>query len=155
MTAFIRHIVCFGNPLHGDDGFGHAVYRRLASLPAPADLRLFDAGTAGLSALALFRNCDETIIVDARAAGGVPGSLSQPSPQTLIAEAALSSHGAGVGYLLRALSALPEPMPNIRILAAEISTATPFQWGLSSPVADAVDKAVTILSRYFHTDGHE
>lgn len=151
----MRHIICFGNPLHGDDGFGHAVYQRLASLPAPADVRLFDAGTASLSALALFQDCDETIIVDARISGVKPGSLSQPAPQTLIAEATLSNHGAGVGYLLRALAALPEPMPKISILAAEISTATSFHWGLSSPVAGAVDKAVVILSRYFHANGHE
>lgn len=155
MIPWMRHIICFGNPLHGDDGFGHAVYQRLAALPAPADLRLFDAGTPGLSALALFRGCDETIIVDARISGAEPGSLSHPSPQTLIAEATLSSHGAGVGYLLRALEALPEPMPKISILAAEISTATSFQWALSSPVASAVDKAVAILSCYFHANGHE
>jgi hydrogenase maturation protease len=108
-TPTMRHILCFGNPLHGDDGFGPAVHERLAELPLPKTLRLFDAGTPGLAALALFHDCDEAIVVDALAPGDAPGRLSQPAPGRAIAmEDVLPGHGVGVGYLLRALAALPE-----------------------------------------------
>jgi hydrogenase maturation protease len=150
----VMRILCFGNPLHGDDGFGPAVYQRLASLPLPEDLCLIDAGTPGLAALALFRDCDEVVIVDALAPGGVPGKLSHPLPETIAAEASLPGHGVGVGYLLRALAALPEPAPRIHIIAAEASAVTPFQPGLSEPVARAVEDAVILLSGYFALNGH-
>lgn len=148
----MRHIVCFGNPLHGDDGFGHAVYQRLAQLPAPADLRLFDAGTPGPAALVLFQDCDEVLIVDARLSGGEPGRLGQPAPETVMAETSLAGHGMGVGYLLHALAALPETMPRIRIISAETATVAAFRPGLSAPLLRAVDEAVALLSPYFIGD---
>ncbi|MGD0960357.1 MAG: hydrogenase maturation protease [Methylomonas sp.] len=145
----MRHILCFGNPLHGDDGFGHAVYQQLVTLPLPNDLRLFDAGTPGPAALMLFQGCDEVIIVDACNLGNEPGRLSQPLPEAIIAEASVSGHGAGVGYLLQALAALPEQAPRIRIIAVEIATAKPFQPGLSAAVTRGVDEAVSLLRTYF------
>lgn len=151
----MRHIVCFGNPLHGDDGFGPAVYQRLASLPLPEGLRLFDAGTPGLAALTAFEGCDEAIIVDAVAPAGAPGRISYPPPEAISIESSLPGHGMGVGYVLRALTAQPGPTPRIRIIAAEVSRATLFQPGLSEPMARAVDEAVAILRAYFgpNSDG--
>lgn len=145
----MRHILCFGNPLHGDDGFGPEVYRRLAALPCPADLRLFDAGTPGLSALSLFQDCDEVVIVDTSAPRGQPGRLSQPPFDIIAAETVPVGHGIGVGYLLRALSALPEPLPRIRIVAAEAADITPFRPGLSPALNSAVDAACALLRDYF------
>jgi hydrogenase maturation protease len=150
----VRRILCFGDPLHGDDGFGHAVYQRLAALPLPHDLCLIDAGTPGLSALPLFQGCAEVIIIDALAPSGSPGRLSQPLPEAIAAEAFLPAHGVGVGYLLRALTALPEQSPQIRIIAAEASGVTPFRSGLSQPVSRAVDEAVALLRPYFEPNGH-
>ena len=66
----MRHVICFGNELHGDDGFGAAVHRRLAAMPLPADARLFEAGTRGLDALGLFEGCAEAILVDAAEPAG-------------------------------------------------------------------------------------
>ncbi len=150
----MRHILCFGNLLHGDDGFGPAVYQRLSALPLPNDLRLFDAGTPGLAALALFQDCDEVIIIDALAPGVAPGRLNHLSPETIFAEASLPGHGVGVGYLLQALAALPEQAPRIRIIAVEASEVTPFQPGLSESVARAVEGTVMLLNAYFepHSD---
>ena len=148
----MRHILCFGNPLHADDGFGHAVYQRLAALPLPSDLRLFDAGTPGLSALGLFQGCDEVIIIDALAPGGVPGRLSQLMPESIAVESVLPGHAIGVGYLLQALAALSEPIPALRIIAVETAVVCAFQPGLSVPVANAVSQAVALLMPYFDTD---
>lgn len=150
----MRHILCFGNPLHGDDGFGPKVYERLARLPAPRNLRLFDAGTPGLAALALFEGCEAVVIVDALAPGNRPGQLVQLAPEDLVAEPVLPGHGLGLGYLLRALAALPGPVPKIDILAAEALSVTPFQPGLSQPMARAVETAAARLSLYFTPDDH-
>jgi hydrogenase maturation protease len=149
----VRHIICFGNPLHGDDGFGPAVYQRLAALPLPKDLRLFDAGAPGLAALALFQDCDEAIIVDAMASGAEPGRLAEIPPDFALLESSLSAHGAGVGYLLRALAVQSEPTPRIRIIAAEAVRVAPFQPGLSEPMAKAVEDAFALLRGHFAPNG--
>lgn len=149
------HILCFGNALHGDDGFGPAVYQGLSALPQPNGLRLFDAGTPGLAALTLFQGCDEAIIVDALAPANSPGKLFELSADAILSESALPGHGVGVGFLLQALAALPERQPSIRIIAAEAATLTPFQPGLSEDVALAVEKAIALLSVYFIQNNHE
>lgn len=149
-----RHIICFGNPLHGDDGFGPALYQRLSRLPRPVGLRLTDAGVPGPAALALFQDCEEVVIVDASAPAGAPGRISRPTPCSVATESSPTGHGLGVGYLLRALSALPEPAPHIEIIAVEAYVVTPFQPFLSAPVARAVDEVATLLRPYFGANGH-
>lgn len=141
----MRHIVCFGNPLHGDDGFGYAVYRRLIALPLPDNVRAFDAGTPGPAALALFQGCDEVVIVDAIRADDAPATLCHVLPEALADDATPAGHGVGVAYLLKALAALPEPMPRIRIVAAPCAAPTPFRPGLSAAVDQMVDEAVAWL----------
>ncbi len=150
-----RHVICFGNPLHGDDGFGPAVYERLACLPRPKDLRLTDAGTPGPAALALFQDCGEVVIVDTLSPAGAPGRLRWLPPSAVMAEQSLAGHGSGAGYILRALAALPEHVPHIKILAAEASAVTPFCPGLSAPAAKAVNDAVALLSKYFEAGSDE
>jgi len=151
----MRHILCFGNPLHGDDGFGPAVYRRLAQLPLADSVRLFDAGTPGLAALALFRDCGEAIIVDALAPAGQPGRLVELAAAEIPPEPTAAGHGHGVGYLLAALAVMPEPAPILRIVAAEAAAVEPFRPGLSAPIAAAVERAVALLSVYFAPQHHE
>jgi hydrogenase maturation protease len=137
----MRHIICFGNALHGDDGFGPAVYRQLVERPLPESVRVFDAGTCGLAALNLFEDCDEALIVDCTMSGGRPGSLSEIEPGSLSPENPKSAHGSGVAFLLEALTALPGPTPRLRIYAAEAESIRPFSPGLSEPVAQAVQQA--------------
>lgn len=147
-----RHIICFGNPLHGDDGFGPAVYERLRRLPLAPGVRLTEAGTPGPAALVLFLDCAEVVIVDALMPAGAPGRVSEPSIDATFVEATGAGHGVGVGFLLRALAILPEPPPSIKILAAEATTVTPFKPGLSPPVARAVDEVVARLRPFFRAD---
>jgi len=141
----MRHLICFGNSLHGDDGFGPAVYRRLSATSLPPQWRLFEAATRGLDALVLFDGCDEAVLVDACAPAGQPGRLHQPSPSEIGESWVGSGHGEGVGYLIRALSALDQIPPTLRILAAEMAALSPFQPGLSGPMAGAVDEAEALL----------
>lgn len=140
----MRHVICFGNDLHGDDGFGAAVCQRLAELPLPADVRVFAAGTRGLDALALFEDCDEAIVVDAGEPAGQPGRLGFPVAETLAEDSSLPGHGAGVGYLLRALAALGQT-PRLRIVTAEAAALTPFHTELSPEMQRAVEETVPLL----------
>lgn len=140
-----RHILCFGNPLHGDDGFGAAVYADLAARRRGAGVRLFDAGTPGLAALALFEDCDEAIIVDVLAPAGAPGRIARPDPAGVAAEATPAPHGMGLGYVLQALAALPGPRPALRIIGAQAHSHRPFSPGLSAPVARAARQVARSL----------
>jgi len=146
----MRHVIFFGNALHGDDGFGPVVYHRLGRLDLPADVRLFEAGTCGLNALALFEGCDEAIVVDALAPGNHPGRVIQPAARTLALDAALAGHDAGVGHLLAALAALGVPPPHI--IAAEAERVQPFSHVLSAAMTRAVDAAVALLCRRLGID---
>lgn len=149
-----RHIIFFGNPLHGDDGFGAAVYALLAARERPVGLRLTEAGAPGPAALALFQDFDEVIIVDALSPAGAPGRISRPSVTSIIEEGTIAGHGQGLGYLLRALMALQEVTPRVEIIGAEVAAVTPFRLELSAPVARAAAQVAELLGSYFEERAH-
>jgi len=138
--------------MHGDDGFGAVVYQHLAKITLPEDIRIFDAGTPGLNAIALFENCNEVIIVDALSPHGAPGRLHYLTPEQLSDDMLLPSHGAGVGFLLQTVAALNSHPPTIKIIAVEVENIVPFQPGLSLSVSRAVDKVKAYLSHYIGLD---
>lgn len=144
----MRHVIFFGNPLHGDDGFGPAVFERMKQCALPSDVRLFDAGTCGLNALALFDNCTEAIVVDAMAPGAHPGRITQPAATEILEESALPGHAAGVGFLLKALAALsPREAPLQRFLTVEAQSIAAFSPGLSPAVQAAVEPAFDLICK--------
>ena len=145
-----RHaLLCLGNELHGDDGFGIAVGRALAASGLPAPWQLVSAGTRGLEALAVLQDCATAIVVDAAAPAGRPGRLQQWQPEDVALEDARADHGLGLGWVLRALRSLhdatPAAAPRLRILTAEMSGLQPFHIGLSAPVQAAVPAATARL----------
>ncbi|MEX8518183.1 MAG: hydrogenase maturation protease [Leptothrix sp. (in: b-proteobacteria)] len=137
-----RHLLCFGNELHGDDGFGPAVGRRLAALPLPPPWQLHQMGTRGLDALALLQDCEAAIVIDAAAPDGQPGRLRELAASAVPVETALAGHGMGLGFVLRALQASGAPLPALRILTAEMTEVRMFCMSLSPAVSAAVDAAV-------------
>lgn len=65
-----------GNIFQGDDAFGVTVVRRLAELPLPDGVRMMDAGIRSIDlAFELLKAYDFTILVDATARGGEPGTV--------------------------------------------------------------------------------
>lgn len=139
----MRHVICFGNTLHGDDGFGPEVYQRLAALLLPPDVRVFDAGTRGLDALGLFEGCQEAIIVDALEPGSQPGQVTRHAPEAFAPEPSMTGHGAGVAYLLAALAALGGPP--LQLVVAEAASLRSFSIGLSERMQHAVHETVQIV----------
>ena len=148
------HVICFGNELHGDDGFGPAVHARLAAAALPAGVRLMRADLAGLAAIACFEGCAQAIIVDAVQGFGPPGSLHDLNASAIAADAAGNEaragfHGAGVGSLLQLLPAALERVPAIRLVGVEAGHIQAFAPGLSVAVAAAVEMAAAhIIARW-------
>ena len=145
------HVICFGNLWQGDDGFGVHVYRRLRERPVPPrQVKLFDAGIAGLGALGYFEGCRKAVIVDALKTCGRVGhvrrvrldKLDPPGPE-------LSLHAFGVHHLLTALPAVlgGRALPEIVLIGAQIGEVRRFRDELTSPLQAAIDKAVRLVQR--------
>ena len=133
-------ILCFGNSLHGDDGFGHAVSLALARTLHDPNVEIHDCAIRGLDALPLFADCAHVVIVDV-IMGDLPGRLRVLSLDEIPPESSSSSHGAGIGALLAAVRADLTSPPTIDVIAVEIASVTPFAPGLSPQVASAIVEA--------------
>lgn len=142
------HIICFGNELHGDDGFGAAMHARLAALPWRAGVRVFRADTSGCAALSLFEDCERAILVDAVSGFGAPGSLHCLPAEAIAEEPDGGGHGFGVGGLLRLAAATLARMPQIHLIGVEAACMRAFTPGLSPAVAANLDAAVELVERY-------
>lgn len=141
-----RHIVCFGNALHGDDGFGDRIYAQLCQLTWPKDVEVFNAGIAGLNALRFLEKCSHAILVDALANFGNVGEICLLRPEDLADRPQqLTGHGLGIPYLLEALKVIRDPLPDILIVGVEIAAVTPFFPGLSDKIEQAVPKTVQLI----------
>jgi hydrogenase maturation protease len=145
------HIICFGNELHGDDGFGPEVYRSLTQLfgdiTSSSKVQIYNGGIAGLNAVTLFENCDHVFLVDAQAGAGNIGKLTwYPDGQLpYFGEVNQDGHGVGLAFLLRAVELLVKPIPSISLLTVKIEPVHTFSPGLSHTVSISVGKAVTQL----------
>jgi len=141
-----RHIVCFGNELHGDDGFGIRVYAQLCRLTWPKDVEVFNAGIAGLNALRFLEDCSQAILVDALANFGNVGEVFLLRPEDLADRPEqLTGHGLGIPYLLEALKVIREPQPDTLIVGVEIAAVNPFSPGLSDKTEQAIPKTVQLI----------
>lgn len=143
----MRHVIGFGNPLHGDDGVAAVICAALRDQALASDVRVFDAGTRGLDALALLAGCQEAILIDAAWPVDRPGRITFPDPAEILAETGLSCHVGGVGVLLRALTAIDPQPPQIRLLTIEAERLNRFEPGLSPAVAEAARRVVADLLR--------
>lgn len=145
------HIICFGNDLHGDDGFGLAVYlqlnHQLSRCQFSFEVQLYNGGIAGLNALSLFENCDQVYLVDAQESMGNVGRLNwYPNGQLpYFGKINHDGHGVGLPFLLRAVELLVIPTPSISLLTVDIEPVHSFSPGLSHLVSISVTKAVTQL----------
>lgn len=146
-----RRILCFGNPLHGDDGFGPAVAAHLRTLPLPDDIQVVDCGVRGLDALALFEGCDEILVVDA-AQGPDAGRIHELSADDVMPETPVTGHAGGLGQLLQYMRCLPAPHPLVRIMAVETPHVAAFQPVLSSPVRQAIPEIAGRITRHWGLD---
>ena len=145
------HVICFGNLWQGDDGFGIHVFRRLRERPGlPREVKLFDAGIAGLAAVGYFEGCRKAVIVDALKTCGRVGRVRRLRVAELVPPAPeVSLHAFGVDHLLTALPVVfgGLAMPEIVLIGAEIDEIRRFTDELTPSVRAAIDGAVRLVWR--------
>jgi hydrogenase maturation protease len=146
-------ILCFGNLLAGDDGFGVHVFNSLQASAlrerAGLSVEIFDAGVLGMSALTLFEHCEHVIVVDALAYAGQAGrvcvlELSELSPPA----AAFSAHALDLTHLFHVLPIVFEgrSTPTVTVVGAEIAAPSgDFSMLLSPPLQAAIEPALTLI----------
>ena len=144
-----RHVVCFGNPWHGDDGFGGQGFRYLRECGSvPHAVELFDAGVAGLNALPYFERCSKAVTVDAVRVGAPLGTVHRLVPADLEPPGGeLSLHELGVTSLLAALRAASNHPPELVLIGAQTGQVRTFTSELSPPVRAAVPVAARFVLR--------
>jgi hydrogenase maturation protease len=143
------HVICLGNPWHGDDGFGRHVFRRLRQCEGlPAAVELFEAGIAGLDVLPHFDGCTKAVIVDAVRVGAPVGTLHRLVPSDLEPPGGeLSLHELGLSSLLAALPAVATRPPEVVVIGAQVGSVQAFTEALSAPLQNALPAAVAMVVR--------
>ncbi len=135
-------ILCAGNPLRGDDGFGIAVYGCLSVGALPEGVEAVEVGTGGAAVLDALDGARAAILVDAASFGLAPGAIRRVAGEELSrveAGASPSSH-MDLGFALaltRELGRLP-PTTAYLVQAGSVDPGL----GLSPPVARAVPVVV-------------
>jgi len=143
-------VLCFGNELHGDDGFGHAVYTQLNhNLTAALAKKIHYCGTNSQTVWPLIKNCKQLLIVDAMLEPtSSPGQVSWITATTFCAEKTDLSHLGGVAELIRHLPLLFDQgkPPQTHLLTCTVREVAPCTLGLSNAIADAVPVACEMLT---------
>ena len=150
-------VACLGNIFLGDDGFGVEVARRLAREELPDGTRVTDYGIRGMNlAYDLAEGWDTTILVDAAARGGEPGTVYVIEPERrpppdgggqapgLAESMLLDAHGMQPDVMLAMAGTLGAEAGRVLVVGCEpASVAEGIE--LSEPVAAAVDEAVRVV----------
>jgi hydrogenase maturation protease len=141
-----------GNVFLGDDGFGVAVARRLATCQLPAGVEAADFGIRGMDlAYALQADYDAVVFVDAAPRGERPGTVSLIEPDLDPDEVVIDTHGMDPVRVLsfaRALGRVPE---RVLVVACEPERIVHGEHDdelvgeLSAPVERAVEDAVALV----------
>lgn len=149
MSARTR-ILCFGNPLAGDDGFGQAVHAALSQRRLPPGVQACGLPVRGWDALDAFADCDEAIIVDiVESSCEAAGTVTWFEPAALVDDNRRGEHTLGLAGILRLLPTRLPTLPDIRILGVVPAAVGPCLPYLSAPVAAAVPRAIALLEESF------
>lgn len=142
------HLICLGNPLHADDGFGSAMAYRLGRLHWPDRVRVMD-GTGKTSPLALFENCRRAIIIEALPRRlGTPGEILRLDGETYQGHPPDQFNG-GTGAILSAVRRLISPLPAMEVMGPVASNRLPFAPGLAPLTMAACLSLTTMLAAEF------
>jgi hydrogenase maturation protease len=155
-TATKRILVAgIGNIFMADDAFGVEVVARLANQSFPAGVRVADFGIRGFDlAYALMEGYETTILVDAYAGTGQPGTLFVLEPDLKD----LNSSGTQQGFIephamnpinvLRMATSMGGQLKRVLLVGCVPATLGPEegQMGLSEPVSASIDAAVKLIN---------
>ncbi len=141
-------IIGCGNPTRGDDGLGPYVAGRLRQYVETldrGDVRVFDAGTDGMSVMFGARDSDALVIVDAARTGVEPGAVYEVPGDVLARdyEASLNLHDFRWNHALAAGRRIfGDAFPaSVVVLLVEVAD-TRFGLELSAPVRAAAERVI-------------
>ncbi len=157
MTSARVLVVGVGNTLHGDDGFGVEVIKRLAERPIPAGVTLAETGIGGIHLVhELMAGYDALVVVDAVDRGRAPGTvmvinaevtdvadLSVEERHDLLADMHLATPERAM-MVAKAAGLLPERTVIVGCQPAEVDV---LEIGLSDAVQSAINNAVKEIER--------
>jgi len=145
-------ILCLGNEIISDDGFGAVIAERLnadAELIAVVDV-IF-AAVAGFALIDLLKDRPRALILDTiQTIGGIPGTLHQFSADLLVPGKNLTtSHQISLPTAIELGKRLGANMPeNIDILAVEASDLTTLSESLTPAIEAAVPEAIRLVREW-------
>jgi len=141
-----------GNAWLQDDAFGGEVARKLEAQGVPSGVTVMDFGTGGLDlAYEVMRGYDALIILDASRQGGEPGTLYviEPDIDEFAPEIAdgemIDPHGMDPATVLRFVRATGGWPGKVVVIGCEPGEVDEVGYGLTAPVAGAVDRAVELV----------
>jgi hydrogenase maturation protease len=146
-----------GNIFLGDDGFGVEVVKRLAERSWPPHVVITDFGIRGFDlTMALLKETDLVILVDAAPRGGAAGTLYVIEPEPDQAgppapgEPLIDPHSLDPVKVLRLVKTMGGHPGRVLVVGCEPQTVgSDDDWditpGLSEPVRQAVDDAVGLI----------
>ncbi len=150
-------IAGIGNIFQGDDAFGVAVVHKLAALGFAENIRVLDIGIRSIDlGFALLDDYDLTILVDATARGGAPGTLytieiaADDIPDASDEASMVNSHGLNPVLVLSLAKSMGARFKRILLIACEplvLEHDESGHIGLSKIVQAAVDPAVQIIEQ--------
>ncbi len=139
-------VVGVGNILQRDDGVGLRVLETLASLPLPADVELYEAGTAAIELASVIERRDLVVAIDAIDAGQQPGAVFRFEPDQLrpLIRSAISLHDVHFLDALDETKLLGRAPKRVVVFAVQIADAS-LGIGLT-PAVEAVVRPVAALA---------
>ncbi len=145
-------VACIGNIFQGDDAFGCEVANVLARRLASPQVRLVDFGIRGLDlTYALLDAPALTILVDAVARGGNPGTLYTIEPNLAQLESpageTLDAHMMDPLRVLRAAKAMGGRLGRILLVGCEPGDlgGAEGRMGLTPPVSAVIEDAAAMI----------
>lgn len=140
-------VIGFGNSLHGNDGFGEQIINSMKLGNAWPKVEFIFAGCAGLDAMHLFENVDETIVVDVIHSDAAKGDLEWYNKNEVIAlDSGRNDHGMGLGYLFRALDSL-NISSSIKCLLCKTDSPEVYTLSLDPEIDQRVDQTFKLLDQ--------
>jgi hydrogenase maturation protease len=148
-------IAGIGNIFQGDDAFGVSVVHRLAALEFSEKVRVMDIGIRSIDlGFALLDEYDLTILVDATARGGAPGTLytieiaAVDIPDESNESSLVNSHALDPVRVLALAKSMGAAFKKILLVGCEplvLEQDESGRIGLSEVVQAAVDPAVEMI----------
>ncbi len=155
MTARSVLIAGIGNIFQGDDAFGVAVAHKLAASGFAENIRVMDIGIRSIDlGFALLEDYDLTILADATARGGAPGTLytieiaADDIPDADDEASMVNSHGLNPLLVLALAKSMGASFKKILLVGCEpllLEHDETGHIGLSKVVEAAVDPAVEAI----------